>query len=107
MITQEQFKDNFIDFTLWLYDIPYIPRNYVQSIVEKVEKLFSDTYVPYIGNQVENEIKNFCKPEICGSVYTIFQENRYPFRELSNEKLRISIYKKKGFCRTRKIYCRT
>ena len=104
MISKEEVKNRITDFTLGLYDIKHFPKNAVQTLVENVQALISNTIVPFLKEEVYNEIKNECSKNVCGAVNIIFEESRFLFKDLSTEHLRIQKYKKeRNFVEPEKI----
>ena len=95
MITFEEKENALLDFTLDMYSIPHIPRNSVQTIIEKVKTLLFKINYPYVEQKIQNKIKNYCPKDICGSVHTIFEEEKQSFKNVETEYLRFQEYKKK------------
>lgn len=93
-ITVEQKNLAFLEFSLFLYSIPSIETKIVNGILEKLIVLIEKIYVPYLSNEVCEELIRTKVPEIIrASVDVIFEVNNSPVFILNTQSKRETNFK--------------
>lgn len=55
-VTRDEKDSAFLDFSLFLYSIPSIEIKVANEILEKLSNVFSGSYVPYIQNEINQDL---------------------------------------------------
>ncbi|KAJ8665797.1 hypothetical protein QAD02_007459 [Eretmocerus hayati] len=104
MISFEEFKGRFVQFTLEMYNVHDMPRSAVEDCMHKVYALLTDTVIPYYKDRVKEIIIDKCSTDTVGEVDLLFSHNDLPLGGLLTEHCRIKAYKEtKGFFKPEKF----
>lgn len=83
-----------MNFTLSLYDMPSLPRNSVQEIIDKVDFLISNSLVPYLEEKLLSKLKNEPNKLRMQQFFSaVLHDNKHIFRDFQSEYSRLKMYK--------------
>ncbi|KAJ8664663.1 hypothetical protein QAD02_006325 [Eretmocerus hayati] len=98
MVSFEELKDRFVQFSLEMYNVHDMPRSAVEHCLLKVHGLLSETVIPYYKDKVKDIIIDKCSIDTVGEVDLLFSQNDLPLGGLLTEHSRIKAYKEtRGF----------
>lgn len=84
------FDHKLMKYTLKLHHL--MSRNSVQEVVEATSELISNSYIPYLTHQLNNDLKPMASELVRGRVIATLEENKNPFRKFSSEHLRFDSF---------------
>ena len=86
-----------MDFSLFLYNYALLSRVAVNEIISRFDAFLSESFVPFIQNQMEHELKPFSTLKILNKAQFILKRNKNLFHRFSTEQLRFKFYKQERF----------
>lgn len=84
------FDNKLMKYNLKLHHL--MSRHSVQEVIEATLELISNTYIPYLKNQLDNDLKPMTTEIVRGRVIATIDENKNPFRKFSSERLRFNYF---------------
>ena len=95
-ITKEKMDKEMMKFTLSLYNNPLLSRKAVDEVIETFDNLFSELLIPFIQDQMENELKPRTDKTSYYKARFILENNKHIFKKFSTEHLRLKMYKEES-----------
>lgn len=83
-----------VTFSLFLYNIPQLPKSSVQDIIWNIKRFFIDLYIPLLLNEIEKNVKEHENEISYQKIIGILKSHKDSFNLVDSEKKRFSIYKK-------------
>ncbi|XP_058789057.1 uncharacterized protein LOC131663019 [Phymastichus coffea] len=90
------FHEQVRKFTLSLYENSAVPRNEVQSTIEKVGDFISQAHTVFLQKEMDRVMKSVLDDETRSRIHAIFENGKDPLKDFSTEHLRLQNYKKEN-----------
>lgn len=83
-------------FTLKLYNNPLLSRKAVDDIINNLNDFISDSFIPFVQNRVEVELKPKVDKTAYYSTQNILESSKNMFNKFSSEHLRFKLYEQES-----------